>query len=31
MKVNEKIASEIICLFNKVNSKTCDIAVVEHK
>ena len=30
MKVREKIASQIICLFNTVNSKTYDITVVEH-
>ena len=31
MKVKEKIASQVICLFNTVNSKTYDITVVEHK
>ena len=31
MKVKEKIASQIICLFNTVNSKTYDITVVGHK
>ena len=31
MKVKEKIESQIICLFNIVNSKTYDITVVEHK
>ena len=31
MKVKEKIASQIICLFNTVDSKTYDITVVEHK
>ena len=31
MKVKEKIASQIIFLFNTVNSKTYDIRVVDHK
>ena len=31
MKAKEKIASQIICLFNTVNSKTYDITVVKHK
>ena len=31
MTVKEKIASQMICLFNTVNSKTYDITVVEHK
>ena len=31
MKVKEKIASQVICLFNTVKSKTYDITVVEHK
>ena len=28
MKVKEKIAPQIICIFNTVNSKTYDITVV---
>ena len=31
MKVKEKITSQIICLFNTINSKTYYITVVEHK
>ena len=31
MKVEEKVASQIICLFNTVNSNTYDITVMEHR
>ena len=31
MKIKEKIASQILCLFNTVNSKIYDNIVLEHK